>query len=126
MREFLSRQRHMYLGGPVEPVAQMLAPDVIWHVPGTSPIAGDHTGRADVLAYFARRRELAGTSMRITEHMHVSYDDVYVSIADGSALLGGEQRSWRTAGLYRVDDGRLAEAWLVPADMAAFDAAWNA
>src|SRR5437660_7687899 len=58
--EFLSRQRAMYAGGSTEPVAEMLADCVVWHVPGTSPIAGDHVGREEVLAYFRRRRELAG------------------------------------------------------------------
>jgi ketosteroid isomerase-like protein len=125
VREFLSRQRHMYIGGPVEPVAQMLASDVVRHVPGTSPIAGDHTGRDAVIAYFERRRALAGTTLRITEHAHLTYDDTYVAIADGTALLGGEPRMWRTAGVYRVLDGRVAEAWLVPADLAAFDGAWS-
>jgi ketosteroid isomerase-like protein len=125
VREFLSRQRHMYIGGPVEPVAQMLAPDVVWHVPGANAIAGDHRGRDAVLAYFARRRELAGTTLRITEHAHVTFDDTYVAIADGTAVLAGESRTWRTAGAYRVADGRIAEAWLVPTDLAAFDAAWR-
>jgi ketosteroid isomerase-like protein len=125
VREFLSRQRHMYIGGAIEPVAEMLAPDVVWHVPGTSPIAGDHAGRDAVLAYFERRRALAGTSLRVTEHTHVTYDDTYAAIADGTAVVGGEPRTWRTAGVYRVADGRIAEAWLVPTDLAAFDAAWS-
>jgi ketosteroid isomerase-like protein len=115
----------MYIGGPLEPVAEMLAPDARWHVPGTSPIAGDHAGRDGVLGYFQRRRELAGTSLRITEHAHITYDDTYVAIADGAAVLGGEARTWHTAGVYRVADGRIAEAWLVPTDLAAFDAAWT-
>lgn len=38
--EFLARQREMYAGGDVAAVAELLAEDVVWHVPGTSPIAG--------------------------------------------------------------------------------------
>jgi ketosteroid isomerase-like protein len=121
VREFLSRQRRMYLGGPAEPVCALLAEDVVWHVPGANAIAGDHRGREAVLGYFARRRELAGGQLEITEHGHLVHEDVYVAIADGRA---GE-RSWRTAGLYRVAEGRVAEAWLVPADQQAFDDAWS-
>ena len=60
--ELHRRQREMYAGGPVEPVAELLAPDIVWHVPGRSPIAGDHRGRDAVLAYFRRRRELASST----------------------------------------------------------------
>ncbi|MEA2168025.1 MAG: hypothetical protein QOF76_1325 [Solirubrobacteraceae bacterium] len=125
VRDFLARQRAMYLGGRLESVTDLLAPDVVWHVPGTSPIAGDHAGREAVLAYFRRRRELCGATLTITERGHVTYDDTYLALADGWATLGGAQRSWRTAGVYRVAEGRVAEAWLVPADLAAFDAAWS-
>jgi ketosteroid isomerase-like protein len=125
VRDFLGRQRAMYLGGRIEAVKDLLAPDVVWHVPGTSAIAGDHTGRDAVLGYFRRRRELCGATLAITERGRVTYGDVYVAIADGSATLGGRQHTWRTAGLYRVADGRVAEAWLVPSDLAAFDAAWR-
>ena len=31
---FASRQRAMYAGGPAEPVRELLAADVVWHVPG--------------------------------------------------------------------------------------------
>jgi ketosteroid isomerase-like protein len=116
----------MYRGGPVAPVAELLAPDAVWHVPGESAIAGDHLGREAVLAYFERRRSLCGETLEIVERGHVTYGDTYVAIADGTAMLGGTQRAWRTAGVYRVADGRIAEAWLVPADLGAFDAAWGA
>ena len=46
--EFLARQRAMYAGGDVAPVADLLAENVVWHVPGTSPIAGDYRGRPRV------------------------------------------------------------------------------
>jgi len=46
--EFLARQRTMYAGGDHAAAAEMLAEDVVWHVPGTSPIAGDYRGREAV------------------------------------------------------------------------------
>ena len=30
----------MYSGGSVEAVAELLAGDIVWHVPGSSPIVG--------------------------------------------------------------------------------------
>ncbi|HEX6687267.1 MAG TPA: hypothetical protein VF085_01225 [Solirubrobacterales bacterium] len=35
----------MYAGGPVDPVRELLAEDVVWHVPGASPIYRFELGR---------------------------------------------------------------------------------
>lgn len=115
----------MYAGAAVAPLEELLSEDVVWHVPGTSPISGEHRGREAVLEYFLRRRELAGGTMRVSERGQLEGHDVVVQLADGTATIGGQTSSWRTAGLYRVAGGRLVEAWLVPADLAAFDAIWN-
>src|SRR6185503_7566987 len=121
---FLARQREMYAGGELAGVEELLADEVVWHVPGTSPIAGDHRGRDAVVAYFRRRRELAGGAMAVTKHGEAHHDEALVQLADGRAPLGGEDVVWRTAGVYRVAGGRIAEAWLVPLDLEQFDRAW--
>jgi YbgC/YbaW family acyl-CoA thioester hydrolase len=124
--EFLARQREMYGGGDIEPVERLLAENVVWHVPGTSPIAGDYRGRDAVTAYFRLRRELAGGSIAIAKGAEAHHEEALVQLADGQAQLGGRDVEWRTAGVYRVADGRIAEAWLVPLELEQFDHAWSA
>jgi uncharacterized protein len=123
--EFLTRQREMYAGGDLAAVEDLLADNVVWHVPGTSPIAGDHRGREAVLAYFRTRRELAEGAIRITEGGEAHHEEALVRLADGAAPLGGRDAVWRTAGVYRVADGRIAEAWLVPLNQEEFDRVWS-
>lgn len=125
MAEFRRRQAVMYAGGPVEPVAELLAPEVVWHVPGRSPIAGRHRGRQSVIDYFERRRALARGTLRIAVWQSVADEEGVVELADGSAQLDGEPAAWRTAGVYRIEDGKVAEAWLVPFDLADFDRVWS-
>jgi ketosteroid isomerase-like protein len=126
LAELRRRQRAMYAGeAPPRHVAELLSDDVVWHVPGTSPIAGDHAGVEAVLRYFDTRRALAANTLRITPRQSIADDEVVVELADGEATLGGEPARWRTTGVYRVAGGRIAEAWLVPLDLAAFDAAWG-
>src|SRR6266545_5121868 len=124
--EFLARQREMYAGGDLAPVEELLAEDVIWHVPGTSPIAGDYRGRQAVVGYFRLRRELAGGTIQVTKAGEAHHDEALVQLADGRAMLGGADVVWRTAGVYRVASGRVAEAWLVPLDSEHFDRVWAA
>jgi uncharacterized protein len=122
---FASRQRAMYAGGPTEPVRELLATDVVWHVPGTSAIAGDHRGRDAVMRYFERRRRLAGGRMTIVEHAQLAKGDTVVRLADGEVELDGERLRWRTAGVYRMAGANIAEARLVPLDLTAFEEIWH-
>jgi ketosteroid isomerase-like protein len=46
----------------------ILAEDVVWHVPGRSAISGVYRGRADVMNYVRRRRDLADGTVEITVH----------------------------------------------------------
>jgi uncharacterized protein len=126
VEKFLTRQREMYAGGDLAPVEELLAEDVVWHVPGWSPIAGDYRGREAVTEYFRLRRELAGGSIRITKKGDVHNEEALVQLADGHAPLGGRDVVWGTAGVYRVAGGKIAEAWLVPLDQQHFDRVWAA
>jgi hypothetical protein len=125
VEEFLARQRAMYAGGELEAAAELLAEDVVWHVPGNSPIAGDYRGREAVSAYFRGRRELAGGAIDVRRRGWAAHEEALVQLADGRAELGGEDVVWRTAGVYRVAGGRIAEARLVPLDHERFDRAWG-
>jgi len=115
----------MYAGGSLDAVAELLADDIVWHVPGTSPIAGDHRGRDAVLAYFARRREFADHTFVMHPKGVLEDGEAVVQLVDGTATIGGEERWWSTAGVYRVSGGLIAEVWLVPLDLDAFDAIWG-
>jgi acyl-CoA thioesterase FadM/ketosteroid isomerase-like protein len=126
VEEFLTRQREMYAGGDLAAVEELLAEDVVWHVPGTSPIAGDYGGREAVTGYYRLRRELAGGAIVVAKGGEAHHEEALVQLADGRAPLGGRDVVWRTAGVYRVADGRIAEAWLVPLDQEHFDRVWAA
>lgn len=78
-----------------------------------------------MLAYFRRRRELADRSFRMhTRDVLTGDGDSLTALTDGSAIIGGEERTWSTVGLYRVRDGRIAACRMLPLDPAAFDAIW--
>jgi ribosomal-protein-alanine N-acetyltransferase len=122
---FYTVQRRFYAGEPVEgELAELMAPDIGWHVPGHNAIAGDYRGREDVLGYFRRRRDLADRSFVITPRGTLADATRVVHFADGEAVLGGETRRWRTVGIFEVAGRRIAECWLLPFDQAAFDAIW--
>ena len=120
-------QNELYAGGSDAPVRRLLTSDVVWTIPGASPIAGTYRGIDEVCAYFARRRDLASGTFRMHRR------DVLVggarrvcALTDGTATLGGREHRWSTAGLYDVtDDDRISACWLLALDQAAFDAVWS-
>ena len=119
-------QGAFYAGGPDAPLRALLTEDATWHVPGTNAIAGDHCGREEVMAYFARRRDLAQRTFRLHPGEVLTGEGDHVAVlTDGTAVIGGREARWSTVGLYRFDGDCVAACWLLPLDPAAFDAVWT-
>jgi hypothetical protein len=117
----------LYAGsGEVAGVRDLLADDVVWHVPGASAIAGEHRGVEAVLAYMDARRRVMDGTFRVVVHGAAVIAGRVVQLAGGTAVRDGREVAWETVGVFRVADGRIAECWLVPFDQAAFDAIWAA
>ena len=124
VRDFHDRQNRFYAGGEQHSAGAMLTDDVIWHVPGQSAIANEYRGRDDVLRHFLRRRELSDATFRITVHGVLADDERAVILATGQCSRGGEHFQWRTVSIFRVEQGRIAECWVIPYDPAVFDGIW--
>jgi ketosteroid isomerase-like protein len=126
VESFYSIQRRFYAGEDVAAeLRQLLTEDVEWHVPGRSAIAGDYRGVEEVLAYFAKRRDHASGSFHVTPRGSLADDERVIHFADGDALIDGRRRYWRTVGIFRISDGRIAECWLLPFDQYEFDEIWS-
>lgn len=126
LNQLHAAQRDFYAGGPAEPLRELLAADIAWHVPGRNDIAGDYRGFDSVLAYFARRRDLAQRSFKMHPGDVLVGDGGHVAVlTDGTAEIDGVERRWSTVGLYRFDGNRVAECWLLPLDPVAFDEIWT-
>lgn len=125
--ELHRRQGEMYAGGSIDTVVELLAGDIVWHVPGRSPISGDHRGVAQVVDYFERRRRLVNATMRMHPGEVIADGNAVAQFVEGSATLDGKQVSWQTIGVYRVDIKHrwIREVWLVPLDSELFDRIWS-
>ena len=126
LRRLHEAQGAVYAGGDDAPLRELLTEDVAWHVPGDNDIAGLYTGIEEVMAYVARRRDLARRTFRMHPGEVLSGDGEHVAVlTDGTATIDGVQRRWSTVGLYRLRGEQIAAVWLLPLDPAAFDAVWT-
>jgi ketosteroid isomerase-like protein len=120
-------QNEFYGGGADDGLRRLLAPDVVWTVPGASPIAGTYRGIEAVLDYFARRRDLAAGTFRMHRRdVLVGETRRVCALTDGTATVGGREHRWSTVGLYELtEDDRIGACWLLALDQPAFDAIWS-
>ena len=119
-------QARLYTEGDPGAVRALLSDHIAWHVPGTSPIAGSYHGRDEVIEYMLARGRLAGGTFRMHRlDVLTGAGETVAVLTDGDAVIGGAQRHWSTVGLYRLEDGRVAECWLLPLDQAEFDDIWT-
>ena len=111
LRRLHEAQGAFYAGGPDGPLREALTDDIAWHVPGDNAIAGVYEGREAVMAYFARRRDLAARTFRMHPGDLLTGDGSRVAVlTDGSAQIGGREHRWSTVGLY---EGVIAEAHML-------------
>jgi ketosteroid isomerase-like protein len=64
--------------GDIAAVLRMLDPEVVWHVPGRSPLSGDYKGHDDVVGFFGRTMELSGRTFKI---------DIDAVLAEGERVV---------------------------------------
>lgn len=95
--------------------------DVVMHVPGRSPLAGDHVGRQALAAVFQHEMSLLDAPPEIVVLDDLGSDDHAASVVIQRMHRDGRAYEGVQLVLARVRDGQLAEVWFRPEDQAAFD-----
>ena len=93
----------------------------MWHVPGTSALAGDIHGRDALWQWFVRLHEVTGGSFTLEDHDILATDDHVVALNVMSATMDGLPLRVQMANVMHFRDGRQQERWFHPSDMSAFD-----
>ena len=98
------------------------AEDLVLHIPGRSPHAGEFRGQDAVLAYYTRL--FRDTEGRFTP---LGVDDILASDSHAASLVRWRvERNRRSIEIdrvvvYRIEDGRIAEIWVRDWDQYAYD-----
>ena len=128
--ERLDDVRRAYARGShdTEFVLQHCTPDVVFHVPGRHPLAGDHSGVDAVRRYLGAVAEVLGGSGGFTV-LSCFTDPVSGEVlVEGSAWyaeIGGSPQVRTVVHLLRIVDGRLAELWEHPFEPRVEDQFWR-
>ncbi len=99
-------------------IEQLVDADVVWHVPGRNPRAGDLRGRAALIAWLT---DLAGTGFWLREHDVFGNDDHVCALSVMGARRAGVEVETRVVSIFHFRDGRQLERWFYPEDADTWD-----
>lgn len=91
---------------------EFLAPDVVWHDPGSGPLSGDHKGIDEVLANFGKSMEVTGGTFRVELHDVLANDEHAVALATVSGERDGKRIEDNYAHVVHMRDGKVIESWI--------------
>ncbi len=98
-----------------------LMDDVVWHVPGTGPLAGEVRGRDALFDWFRRLREVTDGTFTLQEHDVVGNDEHVVALSLMGAVRDGIAITVPVISVFHYRNGRQQERWFHPTDLAAWD-----
>ena len=117
------RTADAFRSGDLDLVGTLIAPEVVWHVPGGHDMAGTIDGREALLAWLAQLRRI---SPWLVEHDVFASDDHVCAISTIGVRRDGVDVKTRFISIFRYQDGRMVERWVYPDDIAAWDAIFAA
>lgn len=96
----------------LDQLRDLLADDVVYHVPGRGPLAGTYRGKEEVAGYLAK---VAGAGTLELQPTLYLAGEGYVSVVLDIAGERGERRlDERGMQLFRLTDGKISERWSYP------------
>jgi uncharacterized protein len=110
-----------FIQGDMQGVSDLLSDDIVWHVGGRSPLAGDYRGKDEVLGFLAKTMELTGGTFRLEIHDVLANDEHVTALLVARAERDGKTLEDRQAHVLHVKDGKVTEYWGHPGDQYAID-----
>jgi ketosteroid isomerase-like protein len=108
-----------YAAGDLDTIRnEILAPDVVWRIPGRHPLSGPKRGVDEILAYFD---QMGNTNVK-AEVLYMSGDDTQVvDVHRGWGDTNGTAMDMLFVLYCRVSDGRISDVTAFAADQAQCD-----
>lgn len=121
----LERGYKSFASGDVPGALELLGDDIVFHVPGDSLLAGDHSGKPAVGAAFRMFKEMSGGTFKLQPREIFANDDYGTVLSETTAARNGKTLAEQPVQVWRFEDGTPVEIWLYPRNQNAFDEFWS-
>jgi ketosteroid isomerase-like protein len=99
------------LRGDLATFCSAFADDVVWHVPGDGPLAGEYRGLPGLLALFGRQQGLSDGTLRLEITDVMASDEHAVAWQRVTAARDNFNLDVTEALVFRIDRGKVTEVW---------------
>ena len=104
---------------------EMFAEDVVFHVTGDNPLAGEYKGVDEVFGFFGRLMQESGGTFSLEIHDVLANDEHGVGLVRVTAEREGRRLDQNAAHVFHLRDGKVTENWTMPEDSGAVDEFWS-
>jgi uncharacterized protein len=104
---------------------QFFAENIVWHLAGTGPLAGDYQGVAQVMGMLSKISELSGGTIQHELHDVLVSNDHTVVLATIRARRAGKQLQDNIVHVIHGENGKATEVWSHSSDPAPAAAFWS-
>jgi uncharacterized protein len=118
--ELMRKATELLSTGDVPGFLALHTEDVVMHIAGMGPLAGDYRGRDGIAASMEEMQLLDGPPT-VQPHDDLASDQDAVSLVIQTLRRGGRTLEVRTTVIAHIKDGLFSEVWLQPEDQAAYD-----
>ncbi len=111
--------------GDMAALTELFDQGATWHVPGESPISGDHIGRDAIFGFFGQLVELSGGTFKNESHDILANDEHGVGLSNITGSREGKELNMKETEVFNLKDGKVTEVWTFPEDQQASDEFWS-
>jgi uncharacterized protein len=121
----LKRAFDAFTRGDAETLKELIAEDVVWQVPGRSPVAGTYRGHEELFGYFGKIMELSAGTFHAEIHDTLATEEHIVNLERLTATRGNKQLDVDLILVVHPREGKIAEVWDRFSDQYAWDEFWS-
>lgn len=115
-----------FSAGDMDTLRQIMTPDVVHTVPGTSQIAGEYKGIDNVLSHYGQLFELSGGTLTVDlKSVKAEGADKVVSVHKATAKRDGKSLEEDETLQFTIAGGKISRLDESHADPAGFDKFWG-
>lgn len=119
--KLVRRGYESFANGDIEALREIMAPDIVWHEPGRSPLAGDHKGPDGVMAFFAQLNERSGGTFQVEIVDTVADAERVVVFQRERAERADQMIDLLAAVDFEIHYGKITEVSVYHSDTCRFD-----
>jgi ketosteroid isomerase-like protein len=121
--EDLAREGYeAFIKADMQKVSDFFADDIVWHIGGRGPLAGDYRGKDEALGFLAKTMEMTGGVFSLEIHDILANDEHAVALVVARGEREGKKTlEDRQAHVLHIKDGKVAEYWAHPGDQYTID-----